>query len=302
MGNSNWVGLNKFKDFIENDPLYKPIDIGLPQIFEQMIPETLKLYCYKCRDIRTFRDSGTHDQQRVQAEKQKYEEAMRIRRIKAQAPGGAGVASPKLRPAGIYSLQYLCSDCQKQWFICWIEVLVSREAIWKIGQIPPWMSSIPKEIEKELKEDAELFKKALNCISVSHGIGACAYLRRVLENHINPLLELLLIRKEEDGADTETLEKIRKTVEGKDFTSKTKLAYEIAPKSIIIDGMNPLYELHQQFSESLHVHTDADALEIAMKFYKNLEFVILRLKREIQERNDYLNSMKEIQKRKSKKH
>jgi hypothetical protein len=61
----------------------------------------------------------------------------------------------------------------------------------KAGQLPMWLPAIPKEIKDELGDDSEIYQKALRNMNEGYGIGACAYLRRLIEKHINPLLQVL---------------------------------------------------------------------------------------------------------------
>ena len=62
----------------------------------------------------------------------------------------------------------------------------------------------------------------------------------------NPLLQLLHDVKQETGAAEQELRLIQDTIASKDFTSKTKFAADIAPSSILVEGHNPLKEIHQR--------------------------------------------------------
>ena len=154
----------------------------------------------------------------------------------------------------------------------------------------------PKDIAEELGADAILYKKALRNMNEGYGVGACAYLRRLVEQHINPLLELLYEMKQEEGADEKQLSEIKEAIRAKDFSKKTQFAADIAPSSVLVAGTNPLKTLHDLLSESIHVHDDENAMNIAMKLSRTVEFVIRRLKSRYEEQKQYAAVMRELNK------
>ena len=127
-----------------------------------------------------------------------------------------------------------------------------------------------------------------------YGIGACAYLRRLLEKYINPLLQLLYEVKQETGATPEDLKAIQEAIISKDFTSKTKFAAEIAPASIIVEGHNPLKEIHERLSVGIHTLDEKTANTYAQEIKNALEFIIRSLKRTHEERKAFAAQIKKI--------
>lgn len=62
----------------------------------------------------------------------------------------------------------------------------------KVGQWPPLaIEPAPALADSLGKEDVELYKKALINANFSHGIAALAYFRRVVENKVNDLIDLI---------------------------------------------------------------------------------------------------------------
>ena len=159
-----------------------------------------------------------------------------------------------------------------------------------------WLPTIPKDIKEELGDDAELYQKALRNMNEGYGIGACAYLRRLLEKYINPLLQLLYEIKNETGAKEEELKLIQDTIASKDFTSKTKFAADIAPSSILVEGHNPVKEIHERLSVGLHTLDDETANQYAQEIRTALEFIIRNLRRTHEERKSYAAQIKKIRK------
>src|SRR5208283_2422826 len=63
----------------------------------------------------------------------------------------------------------------------------------KVGQWPPLTIEPSPELAKALGPyDSKLYKKGLIDFNFGHGIGAVGYFRRVLENKINALLDLIV--------------------------------------------------------------------------------------------------------------
>ena len=84
-----------------------------------------------------------------------------------------------------------CGVCSQNYYVIWKEYEASSTFI-KAGQWPPLTIQPTPELAKALgPENAELYKKGLIDFNFGHGIGAVGYFRRVLENKINTLLDLI---------------------------------------------------------------------------------------------------------------
>lgn len=261
----------RITEFLETQPLYVKLRIRLPPMFHQVIPEAVVLICSTCKAERPFRGA------------------------RHAGGSGAGFPPPPTRVSGFSRLSYMCTGCENETLQCWIQVnYVNEDWIQKVGQVPIWLPAISKEIKEELGEDSELYQKALRNMNEGYGIGACAYLRRLLEKHINPLLQLLYDVKEEQGARTEELEAIQGAIKSKDFTSKTKFAADIAPPSILVKGHNPFKEIHERLSIGLHTLDDETANQYAQDIKDALEFIIRNLRRTHDERKAYAARLKKI--------
>jgi hypothetical protein len=247
---------------------------------------------------RTFRDDGTAEQPEVLKDQQTGDEYLRSRRIAAQGGptthgrnvGGPGLEPPK--PSGIYPIRFKCHDCLRMQFRCWVEVSDSGGYVQKVGQSPIWLQLLPREIEKKLGADAELYQKALRNMNEGYGIGACAYLRRLLELYINPLLELLCEAKKDQGASEAELEAIKSAIAAKSFAEKTKYASEIAPASIRPDGHNPLKEIHDRLSDAIHNLDEETAIEYALTISANLVFIVSVLRHQLNDRKQFAEGLK----------
>src|SRR5215472_13287011 len=94
-----------------------------------------------------------------------------------------------------HHLKYKCRNCGQNridYWILWTEDSNYISLFEKVGQHPPPSVDPPNELAKALgKEDAALYKKALTNGAYSFGIGALSYFRRVIENKVNDLLDLI---------------------------------------------------------------------------------------------------------------
>jgi len=270
------------RDFIEHYPLYKHILLDPPPNKEHFEIEAATLFCANCRGDRTFRKTES-------------------RTFRIPFPGGGGYEETRYLMDGVYPIQLECQDCKYQNYYFMIRVFVDWETgeksgLMKVGQWPMWLPAIAKDITDELGADAALYRKALRNMNEGYGIGACAYLRRLIEQYINPLLQLLYDIKQEEGADERELTGIKAAIESKDFTRKSAFAAEIAPASVLVKGTNPLKKLHDLLSESLHAHSEDEAMNIALQLSKTVEFVIRRLRTRYEEQKSYAETMKELNK------
>jgi hypothetical protein len=204
------------------------------------------------------------------------------------------------QPTEFYFLSFKCVHCSKSFisYLIQLELKPQSGRIRKIGQFPAKSISVPVDLKQELGADAELYKRALMCISQSHGIGACAYLRRLIENQINPLLNLLYEIKEYENAEVEELEKIKETIKSKDFSRKTEILAEILPKSMIVAGINPLKLIHNFLSDGLHNLDEDRCTEIAQEISSAVEYVIRELNRQQKSKKAFAEKMKSLAKSK----
>jgi hypothetical protein len=298
---NDWKQLDKFREFLETAPLYKKDRFSLPEGFHRMIPPSLKLYCASDKSIQTFRDAGTKSDPRVQDDEKKHREAERDRLIRAQGAPGRGVrvaSGPKsiiLAPDGIYTLQYICSACLLTPFLCWVEVSQVKNWIQKIGQYPPWDISIPRDVEKALGDsDTVLLKHALASLRETYGIGACIYLRRVLENQLNRLLEVCLESRIAEKAPPEELEFIRRTINTVVAEEKIRLISKTAASAIPTFASNPIKITYVKLSDGLHNKSDAECVDIAQAAHGVLIRLLVDLKKEQENQQEYKKNIQKL--------
>jgi hypothetical protein len=145
----------------------------------------------------------------------------------------------------------------------------------KVGEFPEPQVNAPKDL-KLSTEDLKLYRRALTCRQNKFGIGAIAYLRRVVENSLNLLFDLVIdvCRAVDSNIDANALKKQR-------YEDKTEFAKSHLPAKLIRGGHNPLSILITFTSEALHGSSDDECItkfdEIRGIFeltYRALEFEI----------------------------
>lgn len=267
--------MDKLNDFIAYDPLYARLDLS--SIFGdsfggvQSVLNMGKIFRWcpnrRCRTERPYdrvgewnTDVGFH-----------------------QEPGGAD-HTPK-----VYSMLLRCAGCGSD-FRCWIEVPVDdmgneQKSIRKVGQLPPYDISIPRRLEDALgAADALLYKRALICVSQAFGVGACTYLRRILENQINPLLQTVYDNRQDDGASDEDLNAVSKIMKKGSVEERIKLANEVLPQALRVAGENPLELIYDKLSAGLHRQDEQQCTAVATEVREALEHVFVGLSVERQQR------------------
>jgi hypothetical protein len=199
--------------------------------------------------------------------------------------------------ASIYSYHYRCTGCGND-FWCWVQPPEEGETKWlKVGQVPPYDISIASALQNALGQDDTLYKRAQICMSQSFGIAACSYLRRLLENQVTPLLELVYEARKEESEDVEDLSQI---LNERIAEKKIRLANQVLPSSLAVAGDNPLELIYDQLSVGLHRQSEQECMEIASEASKVLEHVIISINDEYERRQSksrYVEMIRELRKR-----
>jgi hypothetical protein len=173
--------------------------------------------------------------------------------------------------------------------------------IQKIGQYPAASLNIPKGLEKNLGAEAvSLYKKALINRNEGFGLGAVTYIRRVVEDKTNELIEVAAQSAESSGVNATIVEQIRAVATKRaTYDEKLKLAATVFPESLRIEGINPLQELYGLVSEAIHGLSEEDCIKAADATTKAFEYIFTNLRAQTDERHDYVATMKKLAKRNS---
>jgi hypothetical protein len=119
------------------------------------------------------------------------------------------------------------------------------------------------ELAKALgEENAGLYKKALISSNYNHGLGAVAYFRRVLENKVNLILDLIAEGLETSREQTDDLAHLEEIKNSHRVEEKIEFASRILPAHLKPGGHNPLDKLYAAASAGLHGESDDECLTI----------------------------------------
>jgi hypothetical protein len=278
----------KVQKFYRDHPLYTPFDIDVPDDIRDMRPEILVLDCIYCRVERPFSVF-------IPGNKPVYTIPFPVGYDDYGRRGGVDKHETDPEPFH-YEFQYVCTHCNALYYYAF-QVSRKDNRVFKIGQFPPPSEKLDPLVERELGPlDAQLFKKGLRNLNYAYGIGACAYMRRLVEDQIVSILLLLKGQTQ----DPERLSVIEEALQAKDFTRKTHVAKDFAPDSLKVGDMNVLKVIHDEYSKGMHGYTDEQCLEIALKLRVALEFVLVELKAHEKKRRAFVETMKGIQNPKGK--
>jgi hypothetical protein len=156
----------------------------------------------------------------------------------------------------------------------------------KIGQYPPIEELIDPELEKELKgEDLGYYRTALRSRNFGMGLAACGYMRRVVERHVNALIDLIieLDRQNGESPNLERLEEIKRSR----MSDRLDFANELLPKRLKPGGRNPLTGLYAVTSDGLHERSEEECLAAFDIARVGFEFLFKKLRSEMDETTAY---------------
>jgi hypothetical protein len=267
------------KKLLESGPLYRTLRFKFEGAF--LLPENLRMYCRQCKGDRNWAISA---------------DAKRIIYPPPPPPTLIG-GSPRPAPQGDIGFNqrtYWCKDCGQSSITIFTLMTKSDQdwSIQKVGQHPP----LEHEPAAELKlstDDLVLYKKALTSRNFGFGVGAVAYLRRVIENRMNDLLDLIEQAATLDGEAHEELAKIADVKNSYRFDDKISYAATALPKHLKIkDQPNPLDFLHDLTSEALHHMSDDECLTVFGRCRGAFEYVFRRLNVEIDDAKEYIKAVK----------
>lgn len=204
---------------------------------------------------------------------------------------------------GFSVARYECRNCHYEtcrFFFYWYGKPETKCSFIKAGQFPPLEERIPAELEHQLRgDDLEFYKRALRCRNFNFGIAALAYLRRVVENRMNDLLDLIAEAARHAGYGAEELKNLDQVKTGRIFDDKVSYAAAILPPALKPGNTNPFDLLHDLASGGLHSLSDSECIDVFDQSRTVFEHVFIELKVRETKDNRFLEGVKQLQKRRS---
>ena len=166
----------------------------------------------------------------------------------------------------------------------------------KIGQYPAPSIAASKGMEKALGPELIVFyRKALMNWNFGNGIAAVAYMRRIVEDSTNELIEIAAAEAESRGEPAEVVSGMRAALNTEKYTSfekKLKVAASVFPDSLKVGGHNPLDVLFGAVSKGLHSLSEDECIQVADRIRLVFEYVFENLKAQTDKRRAYEASFK----------
>jgi len=132
----------------------------------------------------------------------------------------------------------------------------------KWGQLPAIEERVSSALAKQMDEPhLRYYKQAIRLRNFGLGIGALAYMRRVVEDNVNHLLDIVVEEAKLTRDTTVDLDEIERVKAGKVFEKKIEYAKTKLPSRLLVGGQNPLDKLHAVTSEGIHAFTDDECIE-----------------------------------------
>jgi len=196
-----------------------------------------------------------------------------------------------------HTAEYTCRNCGRggvQYFFGWwatyqgTPLTFSAGVFVKVGQYPELSERIAPELARRLAgADLDLYQKALRSRNFNYGIGAVAYLGRVVENRMNDLLGLIAEAARNSEFASGELVRLEDVRSSKSFDEKVDYAAGILPPQLRAGGHNPIERLHAIASEGLHAMSDEECIAIFDESQAVFEYFFRHLEVGLKEAQDF---------------
>ena len=174
----------------------------------------------------------------------------------------------------------------------------AKPSVMKVGQYPGPSVVLPKDLEANLGEDAaQFYRRALVCRNNGFGLAAATYIRRVIEDKTNELIELAAKVAESHQLDPAVVAAIRKAADSMVYTrfeDKLQYASTVFPETLVVGSYNPLATLYSLVSKGIHGLSEAECIAIADDTVAVFEYVFAKLRSEMTERNKFVERVKRL--------
>jgi hypothetical protein len=199
---------------------------------------------------------------------------------------------------------YTCRNCGEttvNYCYIWQERGANNLFI-KVGQYPELEERVPDSLKQAFDgEDLKLYRNALRMRNFNLGVAAVAYMRRVIENRMNDMLEILHEAAITHNAPSEIVARHKEMQEEKRFSVKVDYAGALLPAGLRPAGKpNPMAVLHELASDGLHAKTDDECVDIFDACRRTFEYVFGKLRVETEDAKSFVKEMSALTEKKSK--
>ena len=258
------------KEFLENAPLYVWREFRKPAPNrESLWIREIDAFCETCGQHRPFQAK-----ENPLTSFERFGDA-----IPVTGRGFDSVSIDRSLKTGTSYFKFICVSCQNETREYHVERIVNEETIrlQKYGELPKKQLESNPVLQQFLKDDLDNYEKAIACLSLGYGVAAFAYFRRVVENNINGLLDLVQEDAQSSSADAEVTAALAELRGNPPMSKKIELANRALPVHLNPDGLNPLRRLYQVLSEGVHTLSEEECLSKARETSKCLAYLVSEL-------------------------
>jgi hypothetical protein len=261
--------LEKLTEALETWPLYRELTYGGPAVNTLKLPGHIHLHCRSCGTTQKFTS--------------KADQAVNHR-------------------VGFSRQNYVCRCHHSQIRFCfhWNLGPDKLAHFIKFGQYPPLDDQINPALEKTLdEEDVKLYRNAIRLRNFNMGIGAVAYMRRVVENRMNDILDVVHeVATQVQPDDKESLARFEEVKNDIRFAPKVEYAAAIMPKHLLPAGSpNPIGVLHSLTSDGLHFRSEEECVDTFDSCKLSFEYLFANFRPSVQEAKAFHRSLAELTKK-----
>ena len=246
---------SNIKEFLENGLLYVWQEFEKPANLIDLQIGEIDAFCEKCEQSRPFQA------------------------FRSTSGGPAPGATIQYLETGTSHLEFTCVSCRKSRREYHVEQIVDGETIrlQKYGELPKKQLERNPVLQRFLKDDLENYAKAVVCLSHEYGVAAFAYFRRIVENNIDKLLDLVQEDAQSSSANTEVNSALVELKKNSPMSKKIEIANHALPEHLNPDGLNPLGKLYQVLSEAVHNFSEEECLNKAKITSECLAYLVSEL-------------------------
>lgn len=261
----------QFKNLLENAPLYESISLlGEAGHYYSFHLREIEADCLQCGQIKPFHNiSGLH---------------------------GRVVDLGHNSEKGFCTTNFQCVSCSLDVRTFWLRSERNDEGskvlVTKVGQYPQRELPRSKALSKFFKDDKQEYNKAVVCLSHGYGAAAFTYMRRIVENNIDRLLDMIKETVDKESSLALKIAELRTT---SPMSDKISIANHALPDNLKPDGFNPLGQIYGLLSDGVHTLSDETCLDNANNLQACLEYLISELAAHKKNKEDFKSRLRALQ-------
>jgi hypothetical protein len=195
-------------------------------------------------------------------------------------------------------VDFRCRNCARAGvtYFLYFDLDEKGGKITKVGQWPPLSREPdPVVVAGWSKADKLLYRDALTFRNGNKGIAALPYLRRIIENHIHGVLDLIEDANRQNPTADFDPAAFTEVKTSHRFSEKLDFARDHLPAGLTPGGSpNPIGTLYELISDGLHERTEEECIEIFDRCKTAFEYVVKKLTEAKREDEIYIQAVRKL--------